>query len=116
MTVGYWKCEPEAHGADHQNLHGASSGLACPNPLDALPASNFTEPMVFARTAGEVQVWIADPVLVHEALVTNADALGKRDQVRGSRSRSGKGPSDRRWCPLEVATAVGRQSVSAVLA
>lgn len=52
------------------------------NPLDALPASIFTEPMVFARTAGEVQVWIADPVLVHEALIMNADALGKGDQVR----------------------------------
>jgi cytochrome P450 len=52
------------------------------NPLDAIPPSIFTEPMVFARTAGDVKVWIADPVLVHEALVKNADALGKGDQVR----------------------------------
>nr|WP_235988657.1 cytochrome P450 [Pseudorhizobium endolithicum] len=52
------------------------------NPLDAVPPSIFTEPMVFARTAGDVKVWIADPVLVHEALVKNADALGKGDQVR----------------------------------
>ncbi|MFN7101189.1 MAG: cytochrome P450 [Pseudorhizobium sp.] len=52
------------------------------NPLEAVPASVFTEPLVFSRTAGEVKVYIADPVLVHEALVKNADALGKGDQVR----------------------------------
>jgi len=52
------------------------------NPLDAVPRSIFTEPMVFAKTAGDVKVWIADPVLVHEALVKNADALEKGDQVR----------------------------------
>lgn len=52
------------------------------NPLEAVPASVFTDPLVFSRTAGEVKVYIADPVLVHEALVKNADALGKGDQVR----------------------------------
>ncbi|MFN7090299.1 MAG: cytochrome P450 [Allorhizobium sp.] len=52
------------------------------NPLEAVPPSIFTEPLVFSRTAGRVTVWIADPVLVHEALVKNADALGKGDQVR----------------------------------
>jgi cytochrome P450 len=52
------------------------------NPLDALPPAIFTEPLVFSKTAGEVKVYIADPVLVHEALVKNADALGKGDQVR----------------------------------
>jgi cytochrome P450 len=52
------------------------------NPLEALPPSIFTEPLVFSKTAGEVKVYIADPVLVHEALVRNADALGKGDQVR----------------------------------
>ncbi|MGE8106423.1 cytochrome P450 [Allorhizobium sp. NPDC080224] len=52
------------------------------NPLDAMPPSIFTEPLVFSRTAGRVSVWIADPVLVHAALVKNADALWKGDQVR----------------------------------
>jgi cytochrome P450 len=52
------------------------------NPLDAVPPSVFSEPIVFAKTAGDVKVWIADPALVHEALVKNADALGKGDQVR----------------------------------
>lgn len=52
------------------------------NPLDAVPPSIFTEPLVFSKTAGRVTVWIADPVLVHEALVKNAEALGKGDQVR----------------------------------
>ncbi len=52
------------------------------NPLDALPPSIFTEPLVFTKTAGEIKVYLADPVLIHEALVKNADSLGKGDQVR----------------------------------
>lgn len=52
------------------------------NPLDALPPSIFTEPFVFSKTAGELKVYLADPTLIHEALVKNAEALGKGDQVR----------------------------------
>jgi len=52
------------------------------NPLDALPPAIFTEPLVFTKTAGEIKVYLADPVLIHEALVKNADSLGKGDQVR----------------------------------
>ncbi|GAK72555.1 putative cytochrome P450 [Agrobacterium rubi TR3 = NBRC 13261] len=52
------------------------------NPLDALPPSIFKEPLVFSKTAGELKVYLADPVLIHEALVKNADVLGKGDQVR----------------------------------
>ncbi|SCX18556.1 Pentalenene oxygenase [Agrobacterium sp. DSM 25558] len=52
------------------------------NPLDALPPSVFNEPLVFSKTAGELKVYLADPALIHEALVKNADALGKGDQVR----------------------------------
>lgn len=52
------------------------------NPLDALPPEIFHEPVVFSRMGGEVKVYIADPTLIHEALVKNADALGKGDQVR----------------------------------
>ena len=52
------------------------------NPLDAIPPSIFSEPLVFSRLAGKVQVYLADPALIHEALVKNADALGKGEQVR----------------------------------
>ena len=52
------------------------------NPLDALPPSVFTEPLVFSKSAGELKVYLADPALIHEALVKNAEALGKGDQVR----------------------------------
>lgn len=51
------------------------------NPLDALPPSIFTEPLVFSKTAGDLKVYLADPGLIHEALVKNAGALGKGDQV-----------------------------------
>ncbi|MBW6425956.1 cytochrome P450 [Rhizobium sp. XQZ8] len=52
------------------------------NPLDALPPAIFTEPLVFSKTAGELKVYLADPALIQEALVKNAEALGKGDQVR----------------------------------
>lgn len=52
------------------------------NPLDALPPSIFLEPYVFSKTAGSVKIYISDPALIHETLVTNADALGKGEQVR----------------------------------
>lgn len=52
------------------------------NPLDAIPPSIFTEPLVFSKTAGDMKVYLADPVLIHEALVKNADALEKGEQVR----------------------------------
>lgn len=52
------------------------------NPLDALPPEIFTEPLVFSKMVGNVKVYIADPALIHEALVKNSDALGKGEQVR----------------------------------
>lgn len=52
------------------------------NPLDALPPTIFTEPLVFSKMAGKIKVYISDPALIQEALVKNADALGKGEQVR----------------------------------
>lgn len=52
------------------------------NPLKALPPEIFTEPAVFNRIAGRIRVHLADPVLVHEALVKNAHLLSKGDDVR----------------------------------
>lgn len=52
------------------------------NPLLAIPPTAFTEPLVFSKIAGQITVHIASPVLIHEALVKNADALGKGEQVR----------------------------------
>lgn len=58
------------------------------NPIDALPPSIFAEPLVFSKTAGELKVYLADPALIHEALVKNADALGKGDQLRRALGRA----------------------------
>lgn len=52
------------------------------NPLEALPPAVFTEPLVFSKVARRVSIYISDPALIHEALVKNADVLGKGDQVR----------------------------------
>lgn len=52
------------------------------NPLDALPAQIFTEPFVFTRMGGKLRVYLADPELIYQALVRNADALGKGEDVR----------------------------------
>ncbi|WP_275791141.1 cytochrome P450 [Pararhizobium gei] len=52
------------------------------NPLEALPPSIFTEPVVFTRISNQLRIYLADPVLIHEALVKNADVLGKGEDVR----------------------------------
>ncbi len=52
------------------------------NPLNALPPEIFNEPAVFIRVGGTMRVHLADPVLIHEALVKNAHLLGKGEDVR----------------------------------
>ncbi|XHE14469.1 cytochrome P450 [Agrobacterium deltaense] len=52
------------------------------NPLKALPPDIFSEPAVFTRLGGTMRVHLADPVLIHEALVKNAYLLGKGEDVR----------------------------------
>lgn len=52
------------------------------NPLKALPPEIFSEPAVFTRLGGIMRVHLADPALIHEALVKNAHLLGKGEDVR----------------------------------
>ncbi|MGV1954690.1 cytochrome P450 [Agrobacterium sp. 22-214-1] len=52
------------------------------NPLKALPPEIFSEPAVFTRLGGVMRVHLADPTLIHEALVKNAHLLGKGEDVR----------------------------------
>ncbi|WP_062117864.1 cytochrome P450 [Aureimonas sp. AU40] len=52
------------------------------DPLKALPPEVYSEPVVVSRLAGRDRVYLSDPVLIHEALVKNADALGKGEDVR----------------------------------
>ncbi|MFF2320374.1 cytochrome P450 [Agrobacterium sp. NPDC058088] len=52
------------------------------NPLKALPPEIFSEPVVFNRLGGIMRVHLADPALIHEALVKNAPLLGKGEDVR----------------------------------
>ena len=52
------------------------------NPLEALPPEIYREPFVVSRIAGTPRIYLADPVLIHEALVKNADALDKGEEVR----------------------------------
>ena len=52
------------------------------NPLKALPPEIFHEPAVFTRLGDTMRVHLADPVLIHEALVKNAHLLGKGEDVR----------------------------------
>ncbi|MFK3779224.1 cytochrome P450 [Agrobacterium sp. NPDC089420] len=52
------------------------------NPLKALPPEIFSKPAVFTRLAGTMRVHLADPALIHEALVKNAQLLGKGEDVR----------------------------------
>ncbi|POR52337.1 cytochrome P450 [Bosea psychrotolerans] len=52
------------------------------NPLSAIPPEAFSEKLVLARVAGRDSLYICDPALIQEALLRNADALGKGDTMR----------------------------------
>jgi cytochrome P450 len=52
------------------------------NPLEALPPEVYREPLVYSRVAGRTRLLITEPALIHEALVRNADALSKGEDVR----------------------------------
>ena len=52
------------------------------NPLEALPEAIYSEPMVVSRVAGATRVHVADPELIHAALVEHADCLVKSDDMR----------------------------------
>ena len=52
------------------------------NPLDALPPEVFSQPIVFTKQRGRLNVYLTDPALIHETLVKNAEHLCKGDQVR----------------------------------
>jgi cytochrome P450 len=52
------------------------------NPLQALPPEVYHEPLVYSRVAARERILLSDPVLIHEALVRNADSLSKGEDVR----------------------------------
>lgn len=52
------------------------------DPLRALPPEIYHEPVVYSQVAGRRRVLLADPALIHEALVRNAEALNKGEDVR----------------------------------
>lgn len=69
-----------------RRLSVAVLASAIRNPLDAIPAEAFHERLVYGRLAGMTRIHIADPELIHEALVVNAGAL-----VKGPGSGPGSG-------------------------
>jgi cytochrome P450 len=54
------------------------------NPIDALPAAAFHAPLTHTEVLGRQRFHVMDPVLIHEALVGNADALAKGPELRRS--------------------------------
>ncbi|MFL5188656.1 MAG: cytochrome P450, partial [Microvirga sp.] len=41
------------------------------DPLQALPPEIYHEPVVYSQVAGRQRILLADPALIHEALVRN---------------------------------------------
>jgi len=52
------------------------------DPLQALPPEVYHQPLVYSKIAGRERILITEPSLIHEALVRNADALSKGEDVR----------------------------------
>ena len=50
--------------------------------IEALPAACYEERLVLTRVAGRLRVYVSDPLLVHEVLVRNADALAKSEATK----------------------------------
>jgi cytochrome P450 len=52
------------------------------NPLTALPKEVFRHGVVVSRILGRTRVYIADPALIHQVLVRDADRLEKGPELR----------------------------------
>jgi cytochrome P450 len=52
------------------------------DPLQALPPEVYRDPLVYSRVANRQRIFLLDPALIQEALVRNADALSKGEDVR----------------------------------
>ncbi|MBB4007903.1 cytochrome P450 [Allorhizobium taibaishanense] len=52
------------------------------NPLDALPPQIYDHKLVYTEFGNQVRLHLMDPELIHEALVKNAAALSKGEEVR----------------------------------
>lgn len=81
------------------------------NPLRALPPEIYHESVVYSQLAGRTRILLADPALIQEALVRNADALVKGQDLQralspalGEGLLTADGPHWR-WQRQSVATA-----------
>ena len=52
------------------------------NPLKAFPPEVFDQRLVVSRIFGRDRIYVMDPVLIHEALLRNADALDKGPEIK----------------------------------
>ncbi len=52
------------------------------DPLKALPPASYEARMVLTRNLGRLRAYVSDPVLIHEALVRNADRLEKSEAMK----------------------------------
>ena len=54
------------------------------NPMDAWPASVYTEPFVLSRMLGRTTMMVCDPDLVQQVLVDDSDSFVKAEPMRRS--------------------------------
>ena len=80
MTKGLNLDEPGLDLHWNQRKSWASAIAIVRDPLASLPPQVFTHSLVASRIFGRLRLFVCDPVLVHEALVRNADALGKGEE------------------------------------
>lgn len=82
MTIVTPVAGPEPGIAFSRRSSVATIGAIVRNPLKALPPEVFDHRLVVSRIFGRTRVYIMDPALIHEALVRNADALDKGDEIK----------------------------------
>jgi cytochrome P450 len=64
----------------NQRKSWASAFAIVRDPLASLPPQVFRHSLVASNIFGRSRLFVSDPALVHEALVRNADALGKGEE------------------------------------
>ncbi|MGD0636054.1 MAG: cytochrome P450 [Beijerinckiaceae bacterium] len=82
MTKGLNLDEPGPDIFYSQRKSWASAVAIVRDPLASLPPQVFRHSLVASRIFGRSRLFVCDPALVHEALVRNADALGKGEENR----------------------------------
>ena len=81
-TIAAARADPAPRSPPRRGVRLSTLRAVIRNPLEAMPADVFREPLVHMRVQGVNRIYLIDPDLIQEALVRHADDLIKSEDVR----------------------------------